>query len=253
MKKCHHMGSEEKNSGVLLAILGRGIQHPSPESTVWELTPDIELCDEKGAHLPFRAPENDDDPRSIIGGGQLNVLAGTILIDRLRPTLVVCAYGARSKYLNSIGAPSESEIMTSLLSNEVGKQKEIMPATDVFDEAAWHAEESGTNREIHNILTLANQRNIKNVALVTVAVHLPRTALMAKQHLEREPAFKNILLNCYASELVLLNDPEANAMYEARVRRIFASKSYVRNLERELRGMNDLLEGKYKSIASVVK
>ena len=138
MKKCHHMGSEEKNSGVLLAILGRGIQHPSPESTVWELTPDIELCDEKGAHLPFRAPENDDDPRSIIGGGQLNVLAGTILIDRLRPTLVVCAYGARSKYLNSIGAPSESEIMTSLLSNEVGKQKEIMPATDVFDEAAWH-------------------------------------------------------------------------------------------------------------------
>ena len=76
---------------------------------------------------------------------------------------------------------------------------------------------------------------------------------MAKQHLEREPAFKNILLNCYASELVLLNDPEANAMYEARVRRIFASKSYVRNLERELRGMNDLLEGKYKTIASVVK
>ncbi len=78
-------GIRKENSGVLLAILGRGIQHPSPESTVWELTPDIELCDEKGAHLPFRAPENDDDPRSIIGGGELNVLAGAILIDQPAP------------------------------------------------------------------------------------------------------------------------------------------------------------------------
>ena len=239
-----------QKGGLLLALLGRGIQQTSLKNAAWELTPDIEVCDEKGAHLPVRAPENDDDPRSIIGGGELNALAGIVLSETLRPDLVVCAYGARSKYLNSIGAPSESRVMSDWLTAEITKTGGTVPEVNVFNEEEWQSDETGTNRELHNIFTFAARRGVTNIAILTVAVHVPRAALMAHHHLMNNPAFKGLIFQCYASELVLLgSDPKH---YETRVRRIFGSKSYERNLSRELRGMNDLLAGKYTSVASTI-
>lgn len=74
--------------------------------------------------------------------------------------------------------------------------------------------------------------------------------MMAQEHLKKEPAFGSIAPEFHASELVLLDaDTEK---YESHVRRIFGSRSYARNFEREMHGINDLAAGKYKSIASVV-
>lgn len=237
-----------QNNPLLLAVLGRGIQHPPAGSADWDLTQDLEVCDEKGAHFAVRVPENDDDPNSIVGGGELNMIAGATLCHALNPTLLVCGYGARSKYLNQIGAPSESKVMRDKLVAELERRNVAVPMTEVYDEEKMGAEESSTNRELYNIFTLAAERNIEHVAIVTVAVHLPRTALMAERHLLQEPKFKNIVLQCYASELVL--EKYAPGQYSDRVKRMFSSKSYIRNLEREIRGINDLFAGKYKSVAS---
>ncbi|MGC9598993.1 MAG: hypothetical protein ABSE18_01250 [Minisyncoccia bacterium] len=238
-------------TNTLLAILGRGIQHPSATSQEWVLTPDLEICDKKGAHLAVRVPENDNVRNSVIGGGELNVLAGALLARKLRPQIVTCAYGARSKYLNSIGAPSESQIMTDAFLAEAKRQNGMVPEVNIFNEEEWKADASGTNRELYNVFSLATRLRVPKVAILTVAVHLPRTIVMAQEHLKKESKFKGITLECHASELVLLDaDP---AKYGDRVRRIFGSKSYARNLDREMSGINDLFAGKYKSIASVIK
>lgn len=249
-EKIHDMEPINKKDGLLLALLGRGIQQTSLKNMTWELTHDLEVCDEKGAHLPVRAPENDDDPRSIIGGGELNALAGTVLSQTLHPDLVVCAYGARSKYLNSIGAPSESHVMSDRLTAEITKAGGTVPEIEVFDEEQWRSDATGTNQELHNIFTLAVRRGITNIAITSVAVHIPRVLLMANHHLKNDPVFKGLAMQCYASELVLLESGPEH--YRDRVDRIFGSQSYVRNFARELSGMNDFLAGKYKNIASTI-
>ncbi len=240
-----------EQSDLLLAMLGRGIQHPSANTDEWVLTPDVEVCDEKGAHLLVRVPENDNDPNSIIGGGELNMLAGVTLVQELNPSLVVCAYGARSKYLNQIGAPSESKVMSDKLTAELTRKNVSVPPVEIYDEAKLGADESGTNRELYNIFSLAVERNITNVAIVTVAVHLARATLMAQRHLAEVSQFKNITLQCYSSETTLLKS--APEEYSERVDHVFASQSYIRNFEREIKGMDDFLAGKYKSVASTTK
>lgn len=240
-----------KNNKTLLAILGRGIQRRSVESDAWEPTPDIEVCDEKGAHLPVGVSEDDNNSNSIIGGGELNVIAGALMAKQLNPAVVVCAYGARSKYLKEIGAPSESQVMSEKISAEMNRLGLQPPKIEIFDEAKFNGEESGTKQELQNILTLASQLNIQNIALVTVVVHIPRTALMAGQAIKENPAWGNIILQCYPSEIVALK--EDPSQYEERIRQIFASKSYIRNLEREMKGINDFLAGKYKNVSSITK
>src|ERR1700733_13205629 len=88
----------------LLAILGRGMQRVG---NTWRATPDIEVYDEKWRHFLDPVEENDDDSRSAIGGGELNLLAGVRLVDTFGPRKVVCAYGNPTTYLTEAGAPSE--------------------------------------------------------------------------------------------------------------------------------------------------
>lgn len=102
----------------LLAILGRGIQRETDGPWVpWVLTEDLEVCDERGAHLSVRVPANDGHPFCVIGGGEFNLLAGLKLCENyhIEVKAVVCAYGGRSAYLQAIDAPSESEIMSETL------------------------------------------------------------------------------------------------------------------------------------------
>lgn len=154
----------------LLAILGRGIQHPSAHSQEWVLTPDLEVCDEKGAHLAIRAPEDDASPYSIIGGGELNILAGALLAKRLQPQIATCAYGARSKYLNTIGAPSESQVMTDQFLAEAKREDIPAPAVNVFDEKSGKR----TSRE--------------RTANCTIFSRLPRTSISRRSPSSPSPS-----------------------------------------------------------------
>ncbi len=235
----------------LLAILGRGIQKTASDG-LWDLTEDIEVCDERFAHLPIRVPQDDDHPNSIVGGGHLNLLAGLKLAEKLDPTIIVCAYGYRSEYLKSIDAPSESMIMSIKFIDLNFMTGRATRKVCAFDEEAWtHLADrpSNTNQEIDNIFRQALFAGIYNVAIVAVGVHTWRSNLMAQLHLSSGmPHYNQINLQFYASENVLLEaDPEK---YGERCRALTGSKSYQRNFQKEQDGVNALLSGKYNSIQS---
>ncbi len=232
---------------LLLAALGRGTQQLYANGP-WEPTGDLEVCDEKFAHLPICVPENDDHPNSIIGGGQLNILAAAELWRQLDPAIVVFAYGNRSLHLQEYGFPSESEIMGEYFAKLIGDPAAASRLVDVFDEKEWNVGGAGTLQELHNIFSLARKRDIQNVTIVTVAVHAARVAFMVRGY---SGEFGDLKISIAVSEYVLLRaNPEK---YADRVKRIFASQSYIRNYEREISGMNALLAGTYKPIASIRK
>lgn len=236
----------------LLAILGRGIQKIE-EKGPWVLTDDLEMCDEKGAHLPVRVPVDDENPNCLVGGGNMNLVAGYWLGVEYQPRVVVCAYGGRSAYLQSVNGPTESVIMDRMLVNmlmEAANSGGFTPGVHLFSHGefiAWPREKtvpgpSNTNRELQNIFELAVERGLTKVGVVTVAVHYARTLLMAERHLVK-PEFSHLEFQCYASEDVLLRvDSE---MYGPRIRAMHFSKAFMRTLFREVRGINFLLAGNY--------
>jgi hypothetical protein len=238
---------------ILLAVLGRGIQQN--ELGDWVLTELFEICDKVGAHLPVQLPENDANPQSCIGGGKLNLLAGVQLWKYFHPALTVLAYGARTKYLHEVCGPSESEVMSEEF--YVSARPADASAVDVFDEARWKKTAAGTFEELDNIFTLAVRRGIKNVAIVTVAVHVPRTALMVSVQLSKPEFAGWILPQIYASELVLevALPEEHGGLFEKSV----SSRSFQRTLEREIGlggiyprgGINALFAGTTHTASSV--
>lgn len=229
----------------LLAVLGRGIQQIK-EGAGWTLTEDLEVCDEKLEHLPVRIPADDANLHCLIGGGELNLLAGIVLCcgqDSESLTTAVCAYGARSAYLRKVNGPSESEVMSTLL-------KEMQRPGVKLDIPVWSSDHvvldergmSGTNREVQNVFELAVQRGLTSVGIVTVAVQYARAVLMAQRYLQN-PRFAHITLQCYISEDILLrHDPKR---FEQRIKALHGSNAFMRSMFYEQRGINCLLAGNY--------
>ena len=237
--------------GKLLAILGRGIQQ-NQRNGLWEPTEDIEMTDEKFAHLAVRRPVDDNDPHCIVGGGWLNVFAAVELWKTSDPRYdLVCAeYGNRSKYLREVGGPSGSWILADKFIRLVIRETGENPTVSLFDEKT-QAETCGTNQELRAMFTLAIEHNIAEIHLVTVAVHLPRTLLFAQRHALTNPDFRDLKIVGHASELVLAeSDP---ARYGERAASMFSSQAYQRNLRKEIEGMNALLAGTYREVSSAIR
>ncbi|OGZ99509.1 MAG: hypothetical protein A3C07_04595 [Candidatus Sungbacteria bacterium RIFCSPHIGHO2_02_FULL_47_11] len=235
----------------LLAILGRGIQRKT-QNGEWFLTEDLEVCDEKGAHLPVRVPVDDEDPNCLVGGGRMNLDAGYWLIMEHNPDVVVCAYGARSEYLVSVDGPSESEVMSGFLDTDmlVAHDSGWKPIRRRYmgpDITTWPREKtvpgpSNTNHELQNIFELAVERKLTKVGIVTVAVHYARSLLMAQRQLMK-PEFAHLELQFFVSEDVILR---ANGRFDQlRVLFMHGSKAFMRTMFREARGINYFLAGNY--------
>ena len=215
-------------------MLGRGANQDSNGD--WRLTPLFEICDEKGAHLPVRLPENDGDPRSCIGGGEIIVKAGVELYKYFHPAMSVFAFGAASAYLHNLRkegkyAPSECEVGTReflRLASDAGED----PGVTLFDEAEWNKETSGTDQELHNIFTLATRLDIKNVAIVTVDVHCARTSVMIAGHMQNPDFAGRIFPQLYVAEQILENSNPEN--YSGFWERSVHSQSYFRTHQREI-------------------
>lgn len=227
----------------LLAILGRGIQQLK-EGEGWTLTENLEVCDEKGGHLPVRVPVDDTNPLCLIGGGELNLRAGVVLCREHSDSLqtVVCAYGARSAYLASINGPSESEVMSARLEQLLTPGKE--PEVAVWPRERIASDErgkAGTGRELQNVLELAMERGFTSVGIVTVFVHYARALLMAQRHL-MNPKFARLTLQCYISEELLL---AYDLGFSQMLRDMHGSRAFMRSCFLEQRGINCLLAGNY--------
>ncbi|HEY5220726.1 MAG TPA: hypothetical protein VIJ29_01065 [Candidatus Paceibacterota bacterium] len=212
-------------------MLGRGLQQD--QNGNWVLTKLFEVCDEKGAHLPTALPEDDDNPNSCIGGSELNILAGVELYKYFHPAMTVFAYGMRSNYLRNINAPSECVVGTKKFL-EIAREEGETPEVEIFREGEWNQPTSGTDAEIHNIfsLVLAPDLQIANVAIVTVAVHVPRTALMVQGHMQNPEFAGRIFPQIYVAEQILETaDPEQYAGLWARS---IGSQSFTRTFQREI-------------------
>ena len=219
----------------LIAIMGRGIQR-LPDGS-WAVTEDLEMCAENSAHLVDRVPADDENERCLVGGGELNLLAGIQLQKLAWEYLIVCAYGDRSEYLKSIDAPSESMVMSDLL-------REHCPNAPV---KIWIKEmsmpgPSNTNRELQNIFELAVEKEVDTVAVVTIDLHMPRTLVLAQRHLAKQE-FQRLDVRFFISEQVLAEaDPKT---YEPRREALRRSKAMARNWAREQLGIFKIITNAY--------
>jgi hypothetical protein len=224
----------------LIAILGRGIQQLFKDGP-WVLTEDLETCDERSAHLPVRAPVNDEDPHCLIGGGEMNLAAGACLVEKYRPLIAVCAYGGRSAYLESINAPSESEVM----STELRRALRANARTNII---VWNRDRqlpvpANTRQELLNIFDLAVEYKVPKIALVTVGVHVPRTAAYVAKHLSVYPQYRELSPVVLESEEVLLGLSRNH--YAPCVEVMRNSKAFARNWAREADGISKIIRDVY--------
>jgi hypothetical protein len=190
------------------------------------------------------AEKNDDDPNSVIGGGELNLAAGMMLYDELNPQAIVFAYGDNSPALAAKGFPSESSVVSQIFVEKIKERWDETPNVIVFDSDDWKTEgkASGTFNEIRNILRLATRENVDEVVIVTILLHMTRAAGMLEQHL-RDPGFTALRkkVRFEVTETVLLRTDPDN--YAERIWEIFGSQSYLRNLQREANGLVALRKG----------
>jgi hypothetical protein len=225
----------------LLAVLGRGSLMKYPGGP-WTITRDLDVW-VLGVKRPIVLSEqNDENPNSVIGGGQLQIAAAICISIETDPDLVVFAYGNRSPYLGK-DYPSESHVMSDAFKKEMHQLGRTSPPVEVFNEERWGTDKSsGTYQEVHNMLTLANRMGVDEVVFLTVQVHMNRVLGMIAKHL-KDPEFES-LRNKWRFEItesVLLRCNAAK--YAGRINMMFGSQSFVRNLGREHKGLEAMYNG----------
>ncbi|MBI4994667.1 hypothetical protein HZC21_03420 [Candidatus Peregrinibacteria bacterium] len=234
----------------ILAILGRGTYLvPQNDGTLrWKTTALLETCDSDGAHLPVRIPVDDDDPRCLIGGGNANVISGVKLFKKHGPRIVVFAYGTRSKYLRTINGPPEGAVMKDEFIKRLKDDGCIIPAEielygGVPDEKLPGLP-SNTLRELQNILNLAIEREMEDIGIVTIGVHMKRVRVFIDT-LFKEKKYSEypLVVKFFKSEEILL---EQSSRYARHVRNMISSQAFDRNMKREDRGVQAFLNGTYQ-------
>lgn len=232
----------------ILGILGRGIQRLT-EDGPWVLTEDLEVCDKRAAHLPVRVPADDESDFCMIGGGEMNLRASIELIREYHPRVVVCAYGGRPAYLESIDAPSESEVMSYKLTSRIQFDLNISswrPEVVVWERTRQLSVPSSTRQELLNIFDLALERGLTRIALVTIGVHVPRTATYVVKHLSVHKKYRALSPIVLESEEVLL--AADHEKYGPRVRMIRNSRAFARSWggkDREADGISKIVRDVY--------
>jgi hypothetical protein len=224
----------------LIAILGRGIQK---DKSAWSLTEEIEVCDKNSAHLIDRVSPDDENPCSMIGGGELNLIAGKILIenqDIKPPKIVVCAYGHRAQYLEDADAPTESEVMSEQLKPFIPEETELL----VWDKHRYPKPlvPSNTRQEMLNVLDLALEKKCSRVAFIAIGVHVPRAATYLAKHLSVYEKYRVLNPVVLETEEILLAN---RVKYSSLVEKIRSSKSFARNWVREADGIQKIIRDVY--------
>lgn len=173
---------------ILLAVLGRGCMMQYAGGP-WAATRDLDIWKLGVMRPDVLTEQNDDDPNSVIGGGELQLAAASVLYAELDPTLTVFAYGNRSPYLLEHGYPTESSVVSGLFRKIMLKETGKEPRVDIFNEEAWNVKGSSSYQEVHNMLTLGKTMSVDEVIFLTVLVHMNRVLVMVAKHLRDNPDF----------------------------------------------------------------
>jgi len=102
---------------------------------------------------------------------------------------------------------------------------------------------SNTRQELLNIFDLALECDLKRIGIVTVGVHVPRTATYVAKHLSVYWQYRELSPVVFESEEVLLSANREK--YGPRVEALRNSKSFARNWEREATGISKVVRDVY--------
>ena len=225
----------------IICVLGRGIERVQTSSGErWRPTRYIEAADRDGHHTGYRARSatvNDDT--SLVAGANANVLA---LCERWKecrllqrqPPLIVFAAG-RPPYLSQ-AEPLLTE--GSVLSENFQRRTRIKNC-----ETLILAQNRNTKDDIFECARLAVARKLCDIEVITVSVHLPRTAELTRLAQLEMPQLRFHLL---ASEAVLQRRYARFARFSAVYGEIQKSRVYLRTAVREAAGIRALRSGNYR-------
>lgn len=242
----HGRITEDKPFGCpgVLCILGRGIEKVSTNvGEVWRPTRYIELLSPTGTHTGQRVKGigvNDD--RSVIAGANANLLAACELFKMLqedgRPPHIVVFAAGRPKYL--IDEPDPTLTEGRVLEQSFVRRINIDKSQTRLITLATNRD---TKDDIEELLILAKRSGINEVAVITVAVHVPRArefGAVAIRQMSSPPK-----LDFLCAEDLLAARYRDRIQFASALTLSRASRAFERTREREDRGIRALRSGQY--------
>ena len=244
-----------------LVVFGKGVEQVRARdgTIVWRPTRLIEKPSSDGSHTGWRTPRylrELTDPTYVIGGSNANVIAVHQLLQEHPEIRYVLFAAGRPKYLVATpnaplceGYPMFANLCLRFgLSEtpsvvEVGCPPQFARAVLENREYYFFSKSRNTFDEVAAALGLGQEAGVRRMAFLTLAVHLLRVkefTLAAKQHYGI--GFEAIFL---ASDDVLLRrSPKYRRILDA----VAASQAMRNERNREHKGLEDFLRGRYQSV-----
>ena len=227
----------------VICVLGRGIERVRTNSGArWRPTRYIEAVDENGRHTGDRRREADmNDDHSLIAGANANLLA---LCQRWRecitlnhsPSMILFAAG-RPDYL----AGTEPFLTEGLILSEVFQRRTGAKGCETL----ILARNRNTRDDIFECARLAVERGLSEIEVITVSVHLPRTAEFARLAHAGMPQTR---FHLSASEDILRRRYRHFAGFDAALEKARRSRAGLRTEAREAAGVRALRAGEYRYV-----
>ena len=227
----------------LICVLGRGIERVQTNSGErWRPTRYVEAVDENGRHTGYRRHEASmNDNRSLIAGANANVLAlcerwGECKLLNRYPAAIIFAAG-RPAYLS--GAEpllTEGQILFETFQRRAGAKE---------SEAIVLAQNRNTKDDIFECARIAAERKLCDIEVITVLVHIPRTAEFIRLAHTEMPRTRFRLT---ASEAILQKRYARFTKFNTAFEAVRKSRAYLRTEAQEAAGVLALRSGGYRYV-----
>ncbi|MBI2449861.1 YdcF family protein [Candidatus Pacearchaeota archaeon] len=245
-----------------IVIFGRGIEKitlydntKNPKER-WAPTRLIEQADTNGKHAGKRHIDiNPDDASAFFAGSNANVLAAYYLFKKYKqqgnqPEVIIFAAG-RPDYLIPYPEVTEGEILARKFLKKLGYSADAkFQNIDGYQSAKTNNLEiiiedknKKTRDDIINTLELAHKREIEDLAIITVKIHIPRSYLMLQTIISRHSEFDSLNIRFFSSDEILSG---INSLFRQCFERAYNSVYYQRTSAKEINGINALINKTYE-------
>ncbi|MBI4087747.1 MAG: hypothetical protein HY434_02875 [Candidatus Liptonbacteria bacterium] len=219
----------------LIAVLGRGIELAgSGAFRRWRPTRYIERFDENNWHPGVRIlgiTADSPDEKVVVGGMNANTLAAGEFVRRLwlhgKTPKVVAFIGGRPQYLS---AEPEDLTGAKIAAEEFIRRSRRFHVSADIEVLACGEKNKNTKDDLVTALALAMERGFRTTAIITVAVHIPRSEEFMKVIRRERAEFRGIGVRFLSSEHILVG---RDRRYRNILVRAILSRAYERTRMRE--------------------
>jgi len=178
-----------------------------------------------------------DDPGDLYGsvGDRLRVIAGSCLY-RENPSLKFILLGGKGQHARTPGAPTLAEVIQEEL-QELG-----VPPENIFLEK----KSGNTYESLFFLKEFLEDKNLKDILLISNKYHLPRIKAMIKGTPELNLTFSLLRIRLMSAEKILItHEPK---IWRKKIAAVYNSAVMKKRLSAEKKGIEDFKNGKYKFI-----